>query len=71
MFCAPFPSHPKPLGSWGEKDSIARPYLHGMAAFRCVKAVTSDEMAQLRLVHLAVPHARCTFPHTSLNLLVW
>src|SRR5215469_15710990 len=70
-FAHGFPHIPDPPRVRWEKDSIARPYLHRLAAFRCEEAVAGDEMAQLRLFYLAGPHARRAFPLTSLDLLVW
>src|SRR5215831_5503887 len=70
-FAYGFPHIPDPSRVGREKNSIARPYLHRLAAFRCEEAVAGDEMAQLRLFHLAGPHPGRAFPHTSLDLLVW
>src|SRR5215468_5125042 len=62
---------PNPSGIGWEENGIARPYLHRLAALRRKEAVTGDEMAQLRLSHLARPHTRRAFPHASLDLFVW
>jgi hypothetical protein len=57
-----FPHIPDPSRVGREKDSIARPYFHLLAAFRCEEAVAGDEMAQLRLFHLARTTPRACIP---------
>jgi hypothetical protein len=70
-FADGFPHIPDASRVEREKDRISGSYLNRLAAFRREKAVTSDEMAQLGLFHLAGPHARHAFPYPSFDLLVW